>query len=79
MNQRIIPCAVCRTPLAVDSMGATGENSPELLQLATGWFGILRTPQEPPQIGMVVCCSKECAGHLANGTPVISSAPRGIA
>jgi hypothetical protein len=79
MNQRIIPCAVCRAPLAVDSTGATGESSPELLHHATGWFGILRTDQTPPQYGIVVTCSKECAGELASGTPVIASTPIGSA
>jgi len=79
MNVRIIPCAVCRTAVGTESIRPTTENAPELLSHPAAWFAILRTPSDPPQIGMLVCCSRKCAEHLASGTPVIASTPIGSA
>lgn len=75
---RIIPCAVCGKHLPVQVLRAVGPHSPELLQYPNGWFGILRTQEDPPRIGMVICCTQECGERLVNGTPVLPSGTVGI-
>lgn len=79
MNVRIIPCAVCRTPLAADSVRSTNEGSPELLLHPNAWFGIMTTDSDPPKIGMLLCCSRPCAEQMASSSPVMQgNTPIGV-
>lgn len=79
MNTRVIPCPVCRTPLEARSIRSQVEGAPELLQHATGWFGIMKTEGESPRIGMLLVCSEACAEHLSNARPIMQgNTPIGV-
>lgn len=67
MNTRIMPCSVCQKTLTVSQITATVENAPDLLSGADLWFGVMRD-SVTEKIGILVCCSAECAETLGRST-----------
>lgn len=63
LEPRVLFCAVCKSPIAADSLNSPNPEAPEMMRLPDGgWFGFTRTDEETTDI--VVCCGQDCAQKL---------------